>query len=280
MGNRFLGHIREVDAIIHVVRLHSEANVPHHGGGISPAMDAGIVNLELGLADLETVQRRRQRIGKAARYGERKDAEEDRILAKIEEALSRGLPARRVPLDAAEQLVAAGLFLITMKPVVYVGNLPEGTSAPESSPLYRELSNFASAEGAPVTALSAKIEAEVAQLGEPERSAFLSDLGIEVPGGQKVIRAAYEALDYITFYTFNEKEARAWPLKRGACAPRAAGKIHSDMEKGFVKAEVVSMTDLGRAGSFPAARERGLARIEGKEYEIQDGDVMFFRFTG
>ncbi len=280
LGNRFLGHIREVDAIIHVVRCHSDSSVPPPDATVSPARDVGVVNLELILADLETVQRRRERIGKAARYGEKREAEEDRTLAKIEGILNGGSPARRTPLDDAERAIAAGLFLITMKPVVYVGNLPEGVTDPSTSPFYSELMETAVSEGAPVMALSAKIEAEIAQLDGAERDEFLEDLGIDVPGGHRLIRAAYEALDYITFYTFNEKEARARPLKRHTRAPHAAGKIHADMEKGFVKAEVLGVEDLEGAGSYSAARELGLLRIEGKDYEIQDGDVVFFRFAG
>ncbi len=280
LGNRFLGHIREVDAIVHVVRCHAGANVPHPDAVVSPARDAGVVNLELVLADLETVQRRRGRIGKAARYGEKEEVQEDAVLARIEDALNRGVPARRVDLDPAQQAIATGLFLITMKPVVYVGNVPEDAAVdPESNALYRELTGVAREEGAPVTAVSAKIESEIAELDEREREVFLSEMRLGEPGGYKVIRAAYKALDYITFYTFNEKEARAWPLKRGTRAPRAAGKIHTDMEKGFVKAEVLAFKDLEASGSFAAARDKGLVRIEGKDYEVQDGDVIFFRFA-
>lgn len=279
LGNRFLGHIREVDAIVHVVRCHSDSSVPHTDPSVDPGRDAGIVNLELILADLETVQRRRERIAKAARYGEKREVEEDRVLGLLEESLKRGIPARRVALDQEGLSMAREVFLITMKPVVYVGNVREGLAQPDSDPLFRSMLEVAAADKAPAIAISAKLEAEIAELGEEERQAFLTTMGMSSPGGHRVIRAAYEALDYVTFYTFNEKEARAWPVKRGTHAPRAAGKVHTDIEKGFVRAEVLQMRDLEATGSFAAAREKGLVRIEGRDYEIQDGDVVFFRFT-
>ncbi|NPV69978.1 MAG: redox-regulated ATPase YchF [Firmicutes bacterium] len=279
LGNRFLGHIREVDAVVHVVRCHTDGNVPHSEATISPARDAAIVNLELVLADLETIERRRERIGKAARYGEKKEAAEDALLARVEEALKRGIPARIAGLSEDDIPVVAALFLITLKPVIYVGNVPEGTTESDPDPRYRELVEVARREGAAVMPVSAKIEAEIAELDTADRQAFLQDLGMEVPGSLRVIKKAYEALDLITFYTFNEKEARAWAIRRGTRAPRAAGKIHTDMEKGFVKAEVLPLAGLERSGSFAAARDRGLLRIEGRDYEVQDGDVIFFRFA-
>ncbi|MCR4398423.1 MAG: redox-regulated ATPase YchF [Firmicutes bacterium] len=279
LGNRFLGHIREVDAVIHVVRCHADPGVPHPEPVVSPSRDCEIVNLELMLADLETVQRRRERIGKAARYGERREAQEDSALSRVEDALKRGIPARRAGLGAEERALVAGVFLITMKPVVYVGNVAEGTGDAAVNELYAELVETARRDGSPVVPVSARLEAEIAELAEADRSAFLEELGLEEPGSRKVIRAAYEALDYITFYTFNEKEARAWPIRRGTRAPRAAGRIHTDMEKGFARAEVVRLADLEEAGSFPAARDRGLVRSEGKDYEVEDGDVILFRFA-
>lgn len=279
LGNRFLGHIREVDVIAHVVRCHTDGSVPHTDPSVDPARDAGIVNLELILADLETVQRRRERIAKAARYGEKREAEQDRVFGLLEDALKQGIPARRVELDQEGLAIAGEAFLITMKPVVYVGNIQEGLAQADSDPLFRSLLEVAAADRAPVTAISAKIEAEISELGEEERQAFLAEMGMSSPGSHRVIRAAYEALDYVTFYTFNEKEARAWPVNRGTHAPQAAGRVHTDMEKGFVKAEVLQMRDLETTGSFGAAREKGLLRIEGRDYEIQDGDVVFFRFT-
>ncbi|NPV53420.1 MAG: redox-regulated ATPase YchF [Firmicutes bacterium] len=280
LGNRFLAHIREVDAIAHVVRCFCDRDVPHVAGEPDPVRDIETINLELILADLETLEKRIERTSRMLKSGEKEYKEEMELLMRVRDALNAGRPARLVNMTEEERSRLESLFLLTMKPVIYVANIDEG----EVGNAYVRGPGLAWDLGgaAPVIPVSAKVEAEVAELAEADPDGareYLNMLGLTESGLNRLVRAAYESLDLITFFTTRGIEVRAWTVHRGATAPRAAGKVHSDMERGFIKAEVVSYDDLVRAGSMAAAREEGLVRTEGKEYIVQDGDVMLFRFN-
>lgn len=281
LGNQFLHHIREVDAIAHVVRCFDDPDVTHVEGTVDPVRDAETVGLELILADLESVQRQYDRNAKAARSGDRQAAAVVRVAERFLEALSQGRPARSVSLDPDDQRVAHHMHLLTRKPVMYVANVDEGSLAdPGSNPHYRRLQEHAAAEGdVPVVPVCAQIEAELADLPPGERREFLRELGLEQSGMERLIQTGYRLLGLITFLTAGEPEVRAWTIRRGTRAPEAAGEIHSDMERGFIRAEVVAFEDLVREGSVAAAREKGLVRLEGRDYVMQDGDVVHFRFN-
>lgn len=277
LGNRFLAHVREVDGLVHIVRCFVDPNVTHVDGAPDPVRDIEVVNTELCLADLEAVVRRRERIEKPARTGRKEYLAELDLLKRMEEELNRGRPVRCMRLSAAEKALVRGLFLLTAKPVLYVANVAEG--AGEDDPMARAVHKVAAAEGAGAITLAARFEAELAALPPDEQKPFLEDAGLKEPGLNRLIRAGYALLGLITFFTTKPPEVRAWTVAAGTRAVDAAGKIHTDMARGFIRAEVVSFEALFKAGSLAAAREQGLVRSEGRDYVVQDGDVIYFRFS-
>jgi len=280
MGNQFLAHIREVDALVHVVRCFIDDNVIHIYDSVDPVRDIETVDLELIFADLEMIERRLVKVQKTARTDKSFQREAD-MLTKIKEVLENGKPARSLTWDDAEDLKLVESFtLITQKPVLYAANVSDselGEITP-GSPL-DALKQYAEAEGASFYVSCAKMEAEIAMLDPEEKQMFLEDLGLTESGLDRLIKAGYEMLGLISFLTAGEKEVRAWTVRRNTKAPQAAGKIHSDLERGFIRAEVVAYTDLIESGNYNAAKEKGLVRVEGKEYIVQDGDVMLIRFN-
>lgn len=280
LGNQFLSHIREVDAIAHVVRCFDDENVTHVSGSVDPIQDIETINLELILADLETVEKRLQRVSRQLKTGEKRYRIEQAMLERIKEAFEREQPARQLTFSEEEQLLLCDLHLLTLKPVLYVANVNESDAGRGSAnPLVREVQTYAAREGADVVVISGKVEAEIAELEGEDRALFLKELGLEEAGLDRLIRAAYSLLGLATYFTAGEKEVRAWTIKKGTKAPQAAGVIHSDFERGFIRAEVVGYEQLVQAGSMGRAREMGLLRLEGKDYVVQDGDVMHFRFN-
>lgn len=280
LGNQFLAHIREVDAIAHVVRCFEDSDITHVAGRIDPLDDIRTINMELILADLETVERRIERTRRQAKSGEKKFQQELAVLERLKQALEEERPARQVDLSDEERLLVRDLHLLTMKPVLYVANVSEEeVTRPFDNPHVQKVMEFAAAEGAEVVPISARVEAEIAELPAEERGEFLRELGLEAAGLERLIRQAYRLLGLITFLTAGEQEVRAWTIRQGTKAPQAAGVIHSDFERGFIRAEVVAYDDLMAAGSMAAAREKGLIRLEGKDYVVQDGDVIYFRFN-
>lgn len=278
LGNRFLAHIREADVIAHTVRCFHSPDVAHVAGGVDPVRDMEIVNTELALADLETVQRRKSRIEKAARSGDREKAKELEVLKKVEDGLDRGLPVRGQGLEEEERRVLEGLFLLTAKPVVYVANLGEDELG-KAGGWRKAVEDAAAAEGAAVVAFCAKLEAEIEELEPEEAEEFLRAYGIERLGLEEFVSRCYSLLGLITFFTTQSGECRAWPVRRGTRAVEAAGKIHTDMQKGFIRAEVIAWEEFLEYGSFPEARERGAVSLQGRDYEVRDGDVILFRFS-
>ena len=278
LGNQFLGHIREVDALVHVVRCFEDENVTHVYDSIDPLRDIETVNLELIFADLEMLERRLTRTAKTART-DKSLAREVEILEKIKAALEDGRPARSIAWPDADDLrLAESLTLITQKPVLYAANISEEDIANPGEAL-AALSRFAEAEGTTLFVSCAKLEAEIATLDPEEKAMFLQEMGLSENGLARLISAGYELLGLISFLTAGPKEVRAWTIRRGAKAQQAAGKIHSDLERGFIRAEVVAFDDLMEAGSYNAAKEKGQVRVEGKEYIVQDGDVLLIRFN-
>ena len=278
LGNKFLSHIREVDAIVHVVRCFENEKIIHVSGSIDPKRDIEVINLELILADLETVSKRFEKTQKLLKVGEKATAEEFEVLKKVKEALENGKPARSVELTADQKKILNSFFLLSAKPVIYVSNIAESEIGTENN-FVKTVKEIAKEEGAEVIVLSAKIEEELSALGEEDRALFKEELGIKESGLEKLVSASYNLLGLMSFLTAGEKEVRAWTIKKGSKAPQAAGKIHTDFEKGFIKAEVVKYDDLIESGSYIAAREKGKVRIEGKDYVVQDGDIMLFRFN-
>jgi GTP-binding protein YchF len=280
LGNKFLGHIREVNAIAHVVRCFEDSNITHVAGGVNPLSDIETINLELIFADMETVNKRLDRTRKAAKAGDKKIQEEVAVLERVREALENGKPARSVELTDEERPLIRDLHLLTMKPVLYVANVAEDEVAdPDQNPHVAKVREFAAAEGAEVVVISAKVESEIAELEGEDKQMFLEELGLKESGLDRLIKSAYKLLGLITYFTAGVQEVRAWTIKRGTKAPQAAGVIHSDFEKGFIRAETVAYDDLVHYGSMNAAREAGKVRLEGKEYVVQDGDIMHFRFN-
>lgn len=277
LGNQFLAHIREVDALAHVVRCFRASDIPHVEGTVDPVRDLEIVEAELALADLATVEREVERARMRVKAHDPRAAGDVEALEEIAGQLKRGAAVRRVPPEARRDALLPPLRLLTAKPVVYVANVDDADlpEAPSAEPVRR----YAQAQHAPVVALSAKLEAEAAQLLETEAGEFLRAYGISELGLMRLIRVAYEMLGLVTFFTTASSEVRAWSVARGTAAPQAAGMIHTDMERGFIRAEVVQWDVLVQAGSLQAARDRGLVRLEGKAYEVQDGDVVLFRFA-
>lgn len=280
LGNKFLSHIREVDAIVHVVRCFEDSNIVHVDGSVNPVRDAETINFELIFADIETLDRRIERTQKMLKSGDKKYQIELDVYQKIKENLEKGLPARSLSFDNEELPIVKQLFLLTSKPVIYVGNVSEeGIKNPEDNKYYLQLKEMAKKEGAEVIAVCARIEEEMSSLDDKEKEEFLNLLGIEEAGLSKLIKASYRLLGLISFLTTGPKETRAWTIVKGTKAPQAAGKIHSDFERGFIRAEVISYEELVKCGSYAVARDKGLIRSEGKDYVIQDGDVVVFRFN-
>lgn len=280
LGNKFLSHIRQVDAICQVVRCFDDDNVTHVSGKVDPIADIEIINLELILADLETVNRRYDRAEKLARTKDKDAMQEFNVMKKLKEGLESEIPARNVALSKDELKIADQLHLLTAKPILYVANVSEDEIADADNNEYVKLVRaFAEKENAEVVVVSAKIEEEISELDAEEKSEFLTELGIKESGLDLLIRASYELLGFATYFTAGVQEVRAWTFKKGMTAPQAAGIIHTDFERGFIRAETVSYDDLMSAGSMVGAREKGTVRLEGKEYLVQDGDVIHFRFN-
>lgn len=280
LGNQFLNNIREVDAIVHVIRCFEDPDVPHAMGDLDPVRDREIINLELGLADLALVEKRLEKTSRAAKGGEARLKMEARLLERLRDALSAGKPARAIIPSEEEHGIFRGFNLLTSKPVLYAANVGEGEIA--SGEVFAKALRDSIAkdgEAAEVVTFSAKIEMELAELSPGERRPFLEALGLSESGLVRLVNAAYHLLGLMSYFTAGEKEVRAWTIHRGDKAPTAAGVIHSDFEKGFIRAETVSYEDFARVGGWKNAREQGLARAEGKEYVVQDGDVMLFRFN-
>lgn len=279
LGNKFLSHIREVDAIVHVVRCFENEKIIHVNGKIAPEKDIEVINLELILADLETVLKRYEKTSKLLKVGEKGTAEEFEVLKKVKEALENGKLARTIPLSKEEKKILDSFFLLSSKPVIYVANIAEEDIENIENSFVKKVETVAKEEGAEVIVLSAKIEEELTALPEQDRELFKEELGINESGLEKLVYASYNLLGLMSFLTAGEKEVRAWTIKKGSKAPQAAGKIHTDFEKGFIKAEVVKFNDLIEAGSYAGAREKGKVKIEGKDYVVQDGDIILFRFN-
>ncbi len=280
LGNKFLANIREVDAILHVVRCFENDDIIHVDGKVDPLRDVETINLELIFADLEVVGRRLDRIRKLAR-NDKSLVPEVEVFEKIEKTLEGGACARTLDLTDEEKALVAEARLLTLKPVIYVANVDENDIAGglADNEFYGKLQAHAAEERSGIIAVCAQVEAELSDMEGEEKKEFLSDLGIEESGLDKLIRAGYALLGLISYLTAGPKEVRAWTIERGTRAPQAAGKIHSDFERGFIRAEVVAFDDLVREGSMNAVKEKGLLRSEGKEYVMQDGDVVLFRFN-
>ncbi len=279
LGNKFLANIREVDAIVHVVRCFDDPNVIHVEGRTDPERDIETVNLELILSDLEYMDRRLDKTRKMVKGGDKKFLFELDVFERIYQVLAEGKSARTVPLTEEERLCLHDVSLLSLKPVLYVANIAEDALSGPEPEYVKPVRTIAAAEQAEVVLISARIEEEIATLDEDERCLFLQDLGLEESGLDKIIHAGYKLLGLMSFLTAGQPEVRAWTIKNGTKAPQAAGKIHSDIERGFIRAEVVSFQDLMACGSHAAAREKGMIRSEGKEYVMQDGDVVLFRFN-
>lgn len=278
LGNQFLANIREMDAIAHVLRCFEDDDITHVENRIDPLADLETITTELMLADLESVEKRLVGLRKRANAGDKDAKAHVTVMDKILEVLQDGKTARSANLDADESKLAQGLGLLTTKPVLYVCNVSED-DAVSGNTMTQQVIDFASTENIPVVIISAAIEAEIAQLDEEERNEFLSEMGLENPGLDRMIRAGYELLDLITYFTVGPKEARAWTIQKGTKAPQAAGVIHTDFEKGFIRAETTNCKDYLELGGETQAKEAGKTRLEGKEYIVQDGDIMLFRFN-
>jgi len=277
LGSQFLSHIRNVDALVHVVRCFEDKNVAHEGQGLQPGRDIDVVNTELILADLDILSRRITKIAKLAKVGDKQARDELGGLKKVEEKLDKGVPARRIE-GVGSYRFPTDLALLTSKPVLYVANISEGKST-ETSDQQEAVARKASEEHAPWVSIAGKVEAELQELGDDERQEFLKEYGFERSGLEELVIQGYQLLHLITFYTTVSKELKAWTVTEGTKAPAAAGKIHSDMEKGFIKAEAIAYEDFVSAGSLHHAREKGMIALEGKDYEVRDGDIITFRFN-
>ncbi len=281
LGNKFLSHIRECEAIVHVVRCFEDENIIHVDGSIDPARDIETINLELIFADMETVSKREEKARKLIKTGDKKYGEEADLALKVLKHLESGKPARTCPLTDDEKDIVKGWFLLTTKPVIYAANIAEDDVAEEedSLPFVQKVKKIAAEENAEVLVISAQIEEEIAQMEPDEKAEFLQEMGIGQSGLDRLIRKCYHLLGLISFLTAGEDECRAWTIVNGSKAPQAAGKIHTDFERGFIRAEIVPFTSLMEMGSMAACREKGLIRSEGKEYVMQEGDVTLFRFN-
>ena len=280
LGNQFLAHIRETDLVIQVVRCFDDDSVVHVEGSVDPRRDVETIQIELALSDLATVERRRERTQKALKAGDKTARAEIEVLDKIEPALEEGKPARTVVLTKEDREIVRSLFLLTIEPTIYAANVNEAALVDrDNNPHVRTLREIAAAESAESVVICAELEAQLVALPAEERREYLRSLGIASSGVDRLIQKTFRLLGLISFFTAGEKEVRAWTIHKGTRAPQAAGEIHSDMERGFIRAEVVSYPDLITAGSYAAAREKGLLRLEGKEYVIQESDVVYFRFN-
>ncbi|WP_075619695.1 redox-regulated ATPase YchF [Paenisporosarcina indica] len=280
LGNKFLAHIREVDAICQVVRCFADENVTHVSGKVDPISDIEVINLELILADLESVEKRLQRVGKMAKQKDKDAMVEEPVLVKLRDAFEEEKPARSVEFTEEELRVAKGLHLLTIKPMLYVANVAEDEIAnAEENEYVQKVREFAQADNAQVIIVCAKIEEEMAELDDEEKAMFIEELGIQESGLDQLVKASYQLLGLATYFTAGVQEVRAWTFRKGMKAPQCAGVIHTDFERGFIRAETVSYDDLVANGSMSAAKEAGKVRLEGKEYIVQDGDVMLFRFN-
>lgn len=280
LGNKFLSHIREVDAIVHVVRCFEDGNVVHVDGSIGPKRDIETINLELIFSDLEIIDRRIDRTKKMLKSGDKKFQVELEICESIKAELEKGLPVRSMSFTSEEQEFVDQLFLLTSKPVIYSANVSEDdVASEEDNQFVKELKEVAARENSEVMVICAKIEEEISQLEDDEKEMFLNELGLKESGLDKLIKASYKLLGLISFLTAGPQEVRAWTIEVGTKAPQAAGKIHSDFERGFIRAEIVAYDDLMACGSYTVAKEKGLVRSEGKEYVMKDGDVTLFRFN-
>ncbi|SMC34719.1 hypothetical protein SAMN06296952_0618 [Oscillospiraceae bacterium] len=279
LGNKFLSNIREVDAICHVVRCFDDPDVVHVDGSADPARDIGVIELELILSDMEIMEKRIERTQKMMKGGDKSFAAELAVYEKVYAALEAEKPARLVELDEEERAFMKEVQLISMKPVLYCANIAESDIKNPDIPYVNVVRDIAAKSGSEVVVISAKIEDELGQLDPEDREMFLEDLGIDSAGLDKMIKASYKLLGLISYLTAGPQEVRAWTIKEGTKAPQAAGKIHTDFERGFIRAEVVAYDDLVSCGSMTAAKEKGLVRSEGKEYVMKDGDVVLFRFN-
>lgn len=280
LGNKFLSHIRQTDAIAEVVRCFEDGNITHVEGSIDPVRDVEIINTELCLADLDSVDKQLVKVQKLMKSGDKKAAARAEVLKKISAGLGDAVPARRMELTEDEKDAVKELDLLTLKPILYVANVSEKEAADASgNPYVKALEDYAAQEHAQVIVISAKVEEEIAELPEAEAKEYLEMEGLTEAGLDRLIKAGFKLLGLQTFLTAGEMESRAWTIVQGSTAPQAAGKIHSDFEKGFIRAEIVSYEDLVKCGSKQAAKEKGLVRLEGKDYIMQDGDVVEFRFN-
>ena len=278
LGNQFLGHIRSVDAIVHVVRCFDDENVVHVNGRVSPIDDIATIRTELALSDLDTIVKKIQRVDKAGRSGDRKSKDEAAFYRRIGEALDQGKNVRGAAENDDELLWLRDLHLLSDKPVLYVANVAEDDPS-GNHPFVSQARDIALAEGAGIVVICGKLEAEISELDGEEKRDFLLDMGLEEPGLDRLIRSGYELLGLITFFTAGPKEVHAWTITRGTKAPQAAGVIHSDFERGFIRAEVISFDDYLACVGEAGAKEKGLMRLEGKDYIVKDGDVTHFRFN-
>jgi len=280
LGNKFLSHIREVDAIVHVVRCFEDNNIIHVDGSIGPIRDIETINLELIFADMEVMERRIDRTRKMLKSGDKKFQAEMELNEIIKAQLENGLPVRTMKLDAEQKIAVSQMTLLTSKPVLYAANVSEDDIQSQTDNQYIiDLRTLAAKEGSEVMVICAKIEEEIAQLNDNEKKEFLTELGLSESGLDRLVKTSYKLLGLISYLTAGAPEVRAWTITKGMKAPQAAGKIHSDFERGFIRAEIVAYKDLIECGSNAAAKEKGLVRSEGKEYVMQDGDVTLFRFN-
>ncbi len=279
LGNKFLSNIREVDAIIHVVRAFEDENIIHVEGNINPIRDIDTINMELILSDIEIVERRLDKSRKALKSGDKKYQVEIDFYEKLKKNLEDGCTARMFDYTGDEQALLSEVSLLTLKPVIYAANVAEDDYAKGDNEYVRQIREFANKEKSAVMIISARIEEEIAELDAEEKQMFLEELGATESGLDKLIKESYSLLGLISYLTAGKPEVRAWTIKKGTKAPQAAGKIHSDFERGFIRAEVVAYSDLMENGSMVAAKEKGLVRSEGKEYVVQDGDIILFRFN-
>ncbi len=280
LGNKFLAHIREVDAVAQVVRCFDDGNITHVEGSIDPLRDIEIINTELCLADMEAVEKRIERVAKMVKALDKKAVAEKALLEKVWKELENAIPARRIDLTDDEKELLEEVHLLTMKPILYVANVAEEEVADTSNNAHvKALTEYAAGENAEIIIISAKVESEIAELGEEEAKEYLALAGMEEAGLDRLIKAGFKLLGLQTYLTAGEIEVRAWTITVGTKAPQAAGKIHTDFEKGFIRAEVVSYDDLIACGSRAAAKEKGLTRLEGKDYVMKDGDIVEFRFN-
>jgi GTP-binding protein YchF len=280
LGNQFLANIRETDAVIQVVRCFEDDNIVHVEGSVNPVRDIETIQIELALADLASVEKRRDKAIRAAKSGDKDAKREIEILDKIQPVLEEGRPARSADLSDDEQAIVKGWFLLSTKPTIYAANVDEQTLAdPDANPHVQTVRGHAKTENAEVVVICAKLEAELVALDPAERAEYLKDLGLASSGVDNLIKSAYKMLGLMSFLTAGEKEVRAWTIPQNTKAPKAAGEIHTDIERGFIRGEIVSYNDLTKVGSYAAARDQGLLRLEGKEYIMQEGDIVNFRFN-